>query len=251
MKFKQAHILIFFTCLFELASNSLFAQNNTICLEEVIALEELNSFRKDTAIDRKNIYMSYTIKATNWDDETSVSNVKLYRKGNYTHFFSEQATIYVDDKEALIIVPSQKLIILNSISKELNSRKLSDEFYDMRQDFLESCELVSCETTNKIKTLVLKVDNTKVDESIKIRRMTYSYNNDEKKITSIKMNYDEDYKLKQFQILYKDLSLTSAYKFFSAKSLVMDKNGNLNAKYKDYELMDNRGVAANKTSRRK
>ena len=197
MTLKQTRILIFFTGLFTLASASLVAQNNKKCLEEVMALEELNNFRKDTAIDNKNIYMSYTVKATNWEDETTVSNVKLYKAENYMNFFSDQASIFMDEKEVFIIVPSQKLIIISSNSKELSNRKLNDEFFEMRRAFLDSAKVISCDTRNKVNVVVLKVDEKKVDERIKISQITYEYSSEEKKIKSTKVIYDEDYKIKQ------------------------------------------------------
>lgn len=225
------------------------AQDQQDCLSRVVALERKLDVSKDTSLLRRNIYLNYTVKATNQDNETVVSHVRLYKKENYVHFFSEQAVIYMDEKEALIAVPGQKLLILNSISKELLAKRQTDDFFELRMAFLESCSVGSCASSGEVTTVVLKADPRAYEQGVFIRQITYTYNSVLNKVLSVKMNYTDDYQLRQLEMIYGDVDLESTHKFGPARALAMNRRGELNDKYSDYELVDNRDQKSNKKSR--
>jgi hypothetical protein len=250
MKSKFYIILIF---LITLKSKGLMAQDNQAdCLKEILSYDELYnpSKSKDTAKAEPNIFISYSIKTINWEDETTISNIKIHQMGSKMHFFSEQAAIYLDDKNAVIVMPIQKIVVLNSLNEELANNKLNDGFYEMRQKFLDSCKIIKCEIkTNGIKILVLKVDQTKDDNSIMIETMTYEYNPNLKKILSVKVDYNSDYKVKQLTMTYRDFNLTNDYVYYPSSSYVLDRKGNMLEKYKNYEIVDNRDNKPNSKSK--
>ena len=121
-----------------------FSQDK-LCLDEVRKYEEFYNPGNDDAVGQKNIYFNYTVRATNWENETTISNVKMHKQGNKMHFFSEQANIYIDDKEVLVVMPVQKVIVVNSAVKGVTDRKLGDNFYEMRKTFMDSCQVIKCE----------------------------------------------------------------------------------------------------------
>lgn len=209
-------------------------------LQELRVCEEAGSLRNDTALEKRNVFMSYSVKATSWEDEVTSSSVKVYKLGANMHFFSEQANIYMDENEVAIVIPAQRLLILNSTTKDLNNSRLSDEFFEMRRAFLDSCEVLSCETDKGIRTLVLKVDRRKVDPSVRITRMVYQYSVEEKRVKNVRISYDEDYKLKQLFIAYGEFDAASAHKYAPARSYVMDRKGRVNSRFEGYQLVDNR-----------
>jgi hypothetical protein len=234
-----------------LCSLGMHSQDNKACLKDVIRFEETNNLRNDTALERKNIFMSYGVKVTNWDNAATLSNVKVYKLGDNMHFFSEQANIYRDEKEVVIVMPTQKLLIINSTTKEMNSYHLNDDFFEMRKAFLDSCDVVKCEAKGANMLLSLKVNPKKVAANIKIADMTYEYNVEQKKILSVKINYMKDYKIKQLVMTYKDFSAVSTYKFAPLRKYVMDKHGKLLDRYRDYEVVDNRENGNKSRSRSK
>jgi hypothetical protein len=197
-----------------------------------------------------NIHLSYNIKVTNWDDHVTVSNVSLHKKGTNMHFLSEQANIYMDEKEIVVVVPSQKMLFINAAAQEINSHRISDEFFEMRRAFLDCCIVVKCESkTPESKILVLRVDPKKVDENVHIKSMTYNYNPVAEVINSVKINYDEEYKVKQLVITYKELNTESNYKFSPAKDYIVDWRGHIRDKYRSYEIVDNRDQKTKSKSR--
>jgi len=234
--------LIFINLIFFLFSELAAGQTpeQQACLNAVIALEKKLDVSKDTALQRRNIYINYTVKATNQENETVVSHVKLFKKENYVHFFSEQAVIYMDEKEALIAVPSQKLLILNSLTKELLSKRRSDDFFELRMAFLEACIVSSCNTNEDITTVQLKVDPRADIQGVFIRQITYVYNSRLNKVLSVTMNYSEDYALSRLEMIYGDVDLESKHKFGPARTMAMNKRGELIERYREYELVDNR-----------
>jgi hypothetical protein len=234
---KRTSVIIFVLA-FLLQREVILAQSNNDCLKEVVALEEKNNYSNDTSITNKNIFISYSVKVTDWDDQIVVSNTKIYKKNEYMHFFSEQANIYQDAKEAVMILPQQRVAIINSTNKELLNTKINDAFFDMRRKFIDSCEVVRCDNVGKIKTLELKVK--KNDGSHNIASMIYEYDTDLGKILFVKINYNKDFKVKQIQINYKDFNLNSTYQFASARKYLVDNNGKLLPKLKGYEFVDNR-----------
>lgn len=234
--YKIGYILV--TLLLLLQQHISIAQNNRECLKEVIALEEKVNFRNDSSIKDKNIFISYAVRVTDWDNQVTVSNAKIYRNDEFMHFFSEQANIYQDTKEVVMIMPQQRMAVISSTTKELNNTKINDAFFQMRRKFLDSCEIVRCDLVGAKKVLELKVK--KADRTNNITSMVYEYDLEKGKIESVKVNYNADYKIKQLQITYKEFSLNSTYQFANARKYLVDKNGKLLAKLSGYELVDNR-----------
>jgi len=217
-----------------------FSQEANRCLEQVRKYEEFYN-TNDSISGDKNIYFSYTVRATNWDNETTVSNVKLHKQGSKMHFFSEQANIYIDEKDVLVIMPVQKVIVVNSAVKGVTDHKLGDNFYKIRKEFMDSCLVVKCENkTKNVKVLVLKVDPKKNKLNLMIDEITYEFDTEAKRILSVKIDYKEDYQIKQLIMNYKEFTTESSYTYASVKHSVLDKKGNLLSTFKDYELVDNR-----------
>jgi hypothetical protein len=238
MKLKKTTCLL---CFCAILSVTALSQNNHPCLEEVLLYETLTNPSLDSSLRNRNVHLSYTVKVTNWEEETTVSNVKLYKKGNNVHFFSEQANIYLDENEALIIMPIQKLVILNPVTEEMSKRQVQDAFFDMRRSFLSSCQVLTCESkTPSTKLLALKVNPGQATPGVFIEKMTYEYDTQKQRLLTTTVEYREDYTVKRLQMIYRDLDTESTHTYAPVKSYALDRNGNLGASLKGYELLDNR-----------
>jgi hypothetical protein len=241
------------TLLFAMLTSNLISQvkeDGKTCINEVVKYEANTINIEDTSLARKNIFMHYTVKATNWEEETTISNVKLYRMGLNMHFFSEQANIYMDEKDVLIVMPYQRMVVINNNNQELSKKRFNEDFFDMRRSFLDSCTVLKCELRDaNHKIAVLKVNPAKAAENILIDNMVYEFDPVAGKILSVTVNYLIDYKLKQMAVFYHDISTTSVYTFPSLRSQILDKKGNVRDKYKNYEIVDSRD-AKDKTKSR-
>lgn len=221
-----------------LQNSTVFSQNMKDCLKEVVDFEEKINYRKDTLLNKKNMFISYSVKVTDWENNITVSNVKIYKNEEYMHFFSEQANIYQDSKEVVMILPIQKMAIISSTTKELNNTKISDAFFEMRRKFIDSCEIIRCDIAGSKKTLELKVK--KHQDSNNIIGIIYEYDIELGKILFVKISYNQDYKVKTVQINYKDFVMDSNYQYSSSRRYMVDRNGKLLSKLNGYELVDNR-----------
>lgn len=221
---------------------SLPAQTGKECVKEIIILNDLNSHRNDTLVKDKSIKITYTVKVINQDDESTISNVKVYKKGPKMFFTSEQVTVYQDEHEALLILPQQKVMFLNSMDKKLADLKLTDAFFEIRNSMLDSCDVISCEPRdNGVSRLVLKLPANKVKRvDNHIETITYEYNRASQKILSVKITFDGSYKLKQMFTVYKDFIVGADYNYVTPHTIVLDKKGNLLPKYAGWEFADNR-----------
>ncbi len=217
-----------------------FAYAQKECLNEAIAAFKKMDTKTDSGLAGKNIFFSYTVKVTNWEDETTTSNVKIYRKDGLLDMQSEQVQIYQDDKEALLILPAQQLVILNETNKQLNNLKMTNAFYETRYDFLNSCVVERCEVNGDYKTIYAKVNQPTVDESLKITYVTCTYNAKQQTITSVKIDYKPEYKIKQLTTFYNDFKVIDTYKFLPARNYYFNNKGIAFEKYKHYTFQDNR-----------
>lgn len=225
------------------------AQKDHSVINEVLICEKNTAALDDPANEEKNISFSYLVKVTGWEGESTISNVRVHKRGQTLHFFSEQANMYTDEKEIIVDMPAQKLLIMNDNNQKVRNLKLSDEFFLMRQAFLDSCEVVSLKAlSNGNKVLVLKVKEHQ-NSRTQINDMTFEYNTDIKKIQRVTINYNNDYKIKQLVMIYKEFNTESTYVFESMKSNFFDKKERLTGKYKSYELVDNREKSGNVKSR--
>ncbi len=230
------YIIVVFV--FKWHGNLLCAQTNNDCLKEIATLEEKINVAKDSSLINNTIALSYSVRVTNWEDEVTVSNIKVYKKDTYMHFFTEQANIYQDANEVVMILPIQKMAIISSTSKDITKNKLGDAFYEMKKQFMDSCEVVRCEMVGSKKILELKV--VKPQYNVNIINMVYEYDVAQGKILTVKVNYNEDYKIKQMITTYKDFNTNSTYQFASARKYIADKSGKPLAKLAGYEFVDNR-----------
>lgn len=215
-----------------------FAQKE--CLDEAIAAFKKMDTKTDSGLVGKNIFFSYTVKVTNQDNETTTSNVKIHRKDGLLNMQSEQAEIYQDNKEVLIILPAQQLVILNETNAKLNNLKMTSQFYEARYDFLNSCIVERCEVNGDIKTLYAKVNPSGTDEALKITYVTCSYNAKKQSILSVKIDYKPEYKIKQLTTYYTDFKVIDSYEFLPVRSFYFNSKGKALEKYKTYTFQDNR-----------
>jgi len=218
-----------------------YAQKNNECITELLKIEEKNSIKNFKEED-KVFYLNYVVTTTDWEDQVIVSNVKVYKGKDNMHFFSEQGQIFQDDNDVFVVLPIQKIIIVNATNKELNNVRLGNDFYQFRKSFLDSCEVTKCEVSLKnpeVKTLELKVHHD-MGGLLHIVKMSYKYNTKTEKIISTVTTYNKDYKVKRVEMIFNEINLSYDYKFNKARRQVLDKSGRLLPKFKGYELMDDR-----------
>jgi hypothetical protein len=225
------------------------AQDGVKALQEVLDIEKHNCLNNDKEKFKKNMYLSYDVKVTEWDNKMSVSHIKVHRQGYKMHFFSEQVTMYLDEKESAIILPVQKLLVLNSSNEQVAASRITEDQYKFREEFLRSCSVVTCTTLGDgTKSLVLKVDENKADASILIRTMIYRYDPETKQFKSIRTIYDDDYDVKELTITFNELREFKGYEFGSVRSHIMTRKGTILSRFSNYEIVDNRdqGLAVQK-----
>ncbi|MBA3682823.1 MAG: hypothetical protein H0W73_16915 [Bacteroidetes bacterium] len=210
------------------------------CLDEVLALLKKDITKPDSGFQGKTFYTNYVVKVTDWDNEIVTSNVKTYSKDGYMDMQSEQANVYQDDKEVMVILPTQQLAFLNETSKQLNSVKFSGAFYEMRYDFFNTSIVERCDIIGDTKVIHARVDHTKNDESVKIDYFKCTYNFKTQKVVSLTFDYLPEYKIKQYTINYIDYKEVNGYKFLTPKSHYFNTNGKPLDKYKNYTFQDNR-----------
>lgn len=196
--------------------------------------------RTDSGLTGKTVYFSYTVKVNNWDNETVTSNVKIHKKDGFINMTSEQAQIYQDDEEVLMILPVQQLIILNETNRQLNNLKMTSQFYETRYEFLNGCEVERCEVNGDQKTIYAKVNQTTSDEQLKITYVTCTINLKEQRVVSVKLDYNEDYKIKQLITTYHEFKVVDSFSFAPVRSHCFNKKGTPLDKYKHFTFQDNR-----------
>ncbi|HEY9084003.1 MAG TPA: hypothetical protein VIN73_11765 [Vicingaceae bacterium] len=218
-----------------------FIQQNSDCINEILKLEEKIYAKKYTEKD-KPTFLSYSLKTIDWENKTVNVDVKMYRAYNNMHFFSNQTDIYQNEKEMIMVLKLQKLIVLENSNEEIMAKGLNEDFLAVKRNFLNQCELVSCaaiDSDKEVKRVELKV-NDDMNGALFIDKMIYKYKPASKEILSNSTFYKKGYKVKQIDIKYNKLDLEHTYKFNNPKRYVMDAKENLLSKYAGYELIDNR-----------
>ncbi|MEO6039485.1 MAG: hypothetical protein ABIQ93_13815 [Saprospiraceae bacterium] len=214
-----------------------FAQ--TDCLQAVFAIEKELLHRQQSG---ECLLLEYTMRTTDWEDETHETSVKLYQKGRLSHLFSAEADIFQDKNEVFIALHGQKILIRTNSSGEVKAG-WKDDFLELRREFLEHCTVERCDqegATGKTRRLVIGIPED-ADLDLSIHRIEYRYNPEAQKITRTIMDYEEGYKWKQIDIQFAALYEPVRYAFgASAKANVLDSLGKPKGKYARYTLVDNR-----------
>lgn len=237
MQLVKRTYLIFILLLGAFSSNAQLL--NDVCINEILALEK-KTFSSDYANTEKTIHINYTIQSVDWNGKTMTSNVKIYRHKKKLNFFSEQANMFQDDKNSIIVLKPQKVLIVNGVAQNIPSN-YSDEFVKTRMEFLKSCEVLRCEqgSVKNVKVLELK-SKEKLGGTLKVDRMIYTYNTSTGKLLKCVTYYDKGFQVKKTVLEFKVLDFNNSYKFSkAAKNYVFDKKGRVLSAYKAHELIDN------------
>ncbi len=221
-------------------ATGLYGQTCHRCIAEVKALNAAYGQGADSLFKQKTVQVQYTVRAEDWEDVVSLSNVTVYKNAHHLHFFTEQFKVYQDTNEVLMIVPNQRVAFLTTTSKQVQNVKLSSLFYELQDVFFDSCKVLSCETTaDSVRTLVLKAGLLDV-AGLKIDKVSLSYDVAKKKVLSVKTEYVADYQLKSLGVVYKFIKPEPSYVFNTCKRYFLDAKGKRLAKYADYEFEDAR-----------
>lgn len=219
---------------------TLYGQSCHRCVSEIKALNAANGPGADSLFKQKTVQVQYTVRAEDWEDVVSLSNVTVYRNAHHLHFFTEQFKVYQDTNEVLMIVPNQRVAFLTTTSKQVQNVKWSSLFYELQDVFFDSCKVLSCETSaDSVRTLVLKAGLLDV-AGLKIDKVSFSYDVAKKRVLSVKTEYVPDYQLKSLGVVYKFIKPEPSYVFSACKRYFLDAKGRPLAKYAGYEFEDAR-----------
>jgi hypothetical protein len=235
MKLLKTYLVAFFLIV-GLSVNAQLKRN--LCIQDVLDIEK-KAFAVNDTESNNTIYLNYSVKSTDWDGKVVASSVKIYRHNDQVNFFSDQANMYLDDKNSIIFLKPQKVIIVNGLPQN-NKNEYTDELVKLRIELLKSCEILGCkQLPNNIRVLEIKIKE-KLGGKWKVDRMIYTYNSDTKKILKCVTYYDKEFKVKKMVMEYLALDFNNDYKFAkSAKKYVLTSKDQLLSKYKGYELIDN------------
>lgn len=236
-KRMKKHIL---SCIFVILGVSNILAQGSECLKEVLAFEDSIYLHKKVNLN-KPFFIHYAVRSEDWDKNIVYSNVKLYQGKGGMHFYADQVNIFADEKEMYMILPEQKVIIINLVEKKAPNQNM-DEFLKYKKKFLSNCEIESCKTIDSLKNvkqLKLKVKDG-INDFLAIRSMSYKIDTQTSKVLATSVSYTKEYKLKKMDIKYIDYQALNHFSFGKARKKVLGSNGKLLAKYKGYEILDER-----------
>lgn len=114
-----------------------YAQNRQTCVDAILQIEDEQ--RKVVSNEEDVLFVHYTVNTTDWENQVVNSEVKVYKGKEHMHFFSDQATIYQDKNNVFMILPMQKIVIISNTKKEVYNQRLSNDFYELKREFMDSC----------------------------------------------------------------------------------------------------------------
>lgn len=210
------------------------------CKEDIYACEK--KYKNDSLPTNNISYLNYVVKATNWDNETTVSNVELYQDKFHLNFFSEQAKIFRDTSDVIIIVPHENIFIVSQTDKKIIDGNYGADIMSIKKELLDSSKVLKCEQLSPTKKIIVfKTNPVQISKlNLLIETITYEFDPSAKSIFSIKTTYMPQYKLKQTTVIFKKHGTSTQYAFKPIRGNFLDKRGRVLAKYKNFEIIDNR-----------
>jgi len=226
--------------LFFILSIRIFAQqDSSSCIREVLSYEDKLYEKLD---NEQTIYLNYKTTAIDWENNVASSEVKTYKNSNNIHFFSNEGLIYQDENDVFLILPKQRLIIIDKVTEEIKERRKNDNFTQLRKQFLLNSSLVFCKIIDSIqgiKEVRLRVQE-ELEGIIEIEEISYIYNTKTENIITTTVWYSNNYKIKKMITTYINFDKNSPYKFKKANRYVLANNKKLLNKYQSFKLIDNR-----------
>lgn len=233
--------------LFICISHLLNAQGvSKACVQKV---REFSSRSDATLPGGQVIYVHYTQQIVMRD---SINNpkveteVRMWMNKDHLQYITPDIEVYQDKRDAFMIIHSKKKVIWGQSDMESAGMgrvekivSLQDTLFDLSVPLL--CEIYSTKEGKEMIRLVLKTNNAG-RELFNIDQIEYTYNNQTGNPERVITNFIPSYGIKRSVVTYK--ANDNNYKGLKLDKPVSHKivssNNSLLAKYKGYQLLDNR-----------
>ena len=162
----------------------------------------------------------------------------------HTRWVTDQAEMYRDEKEAVLVVHDQKTVYLSDLPTEDVQTPMQD-MINKQNLLFDLSEPVRCETIEKDGRIITRLElhpTAKGRELLLIRKAFFEYDAEAGTLLSTKLLFLPAYPLAESEINYEtmDLNYQGPDLDKKANSYVFTRGGKLRAAYAQYQIIDNR-----------
>lgn len=202
------------------------------------------------ATSSKIKYMSFSIKTSLHQlpvekESVSTSEVELIAGKGQSRYISKEVSVYQDHDNAFTVVPTQKKVYWSNSTMNLEKSKRAKTLQLMHDTLLKVCTVKECKKENDAalgydQYIVLE-PNAKAAEYFQMKQIAFYINSNTQELKKMIISYLPDNKIKSVEWTFHKTDNDYAAKDMevAVKSIFM-KGEELNAAYKEYQLVDNR-----------
>lgn len=208
----------------------------------------MESFKAD---ENTMVYMDYTQTITMWDSLENPAqklNVKLWMSKNYLKYITPDIQVFQNEKDAVMIVNSRKLIIRSSaedLENDDSQLRKKELFTKLKDTLYKSLVAVKCDTYEDTKgvkhTKIFFSSPEFIQEKFKITEMIYQLDATNNKMERTTTFFSKKSDMKRSAVVYNEISKskknTGNENFINN---IFTRKDKLKSKYVGYQLIDNR-----------
>jgi hypothetical protein len=219
------------------------------CLSQIRKLYQDIQERIHLAGD-KVFYLEFTVTTTlgeEYGNEKHQTTARLYANGHKSMFTSSEIEVYQDSSLTISIISDKKRIYLMDY-RQHESKKAALQNIALFQDSLFAlssvtyCEEIIREDGSKHKKIRLAV-NENGQRLFQVKTLEFLIDADKNLVKHTTVTYVKPFYIHQVSVSYQtiDFDYSSGSLANNFLSLILDRQGKLQNKYQDYQLIDSRG----------
>jgi hypothetical protein len=175
----------------------------------------------------------------------SETNVEVFMSAHQLHYVSDMLTTYQDEKDAFAVLPQRKMIVWSGGGKRPDAESKKALAAHIQDTLITVSKITKCavvESQGRTHKQVTMIPYKKAIEAFRINRVEYFIDASQKRIEKVNTFYRPGEEIVMQSITYHELELnyvgTSLQK--PVYEQIFNSSGKLLARYKGYQLIDNR-----------
>ncbi|SNT14326.1 hypothetical protein SAMN05421640_2491 [Ekhidna lutea] len=171
-------------------------------------------------------------------------NSTLYVNTEQYVFESSTISVYQDNSDAFMIVHPQKKIIRREPIK-VNHAEQFEKVTQLQEEILKTNQGVTCtdkKVDSNINMIVTLKPSAEIVKNDMVTEVEFEFS-DNKKLKEVSVNFSSNHQFLLQRITYVNMDLdVKSWKNRPVTDYVFMKEGQLNERYKNYQIIDNRNI---------
>lgn len=192
----------------------------------------------------KMLYLNYDV-TTVLSEGSYQTAAELYSNRKKSWFISKEVEVYQDQSVTVSILPSRKIIFISDFTGKERKEMALQQFSLLQDTVFQLCNVSFCgkpeEAGKSDKQITLQLSEPG-KKKLNVEEMDFYADEKKEQLNEVHIKYSSGHPIQAMIIKFNKMESSTYLEKLDGTLLteIMDKNGNIKEKYKNYSITDNR-----------